>query len=396
MEQKFKLTKTTCYLFYILQATLVNLTPVLFIPLMEQYQLSYVKLGALVSVNFATQLIVDIVLSKMVDKRGYRLALQFSAVMALIGYMIFAWAPDLFGSPYLWLIIGTVFFSIGGGFLEITISPLIQALPDRAKGKNMAILHSFYAWGQVLTVVLTTVILSLVGRSHWKIIVSGWMIVPVIGFILASIMPVPEAKTEEQGNASIKIFKNPIFLLFILMIFLGSCSETIMAQWSSAFMEKAVGLDKVVGDVAGMSLFALMLGLCRVVSAVFDRKIKLHNFMLVGAAGAIASYLIVSLTNVPILSLLFCGLTGFAVGMLWPGTLVIAADYFPKAGAWLFAYLAIAGDLGGVCGPWLTGIVADAAGLKASMGVAAIFPLLTFACIFIYIKKCRSIKPLRR
>lgn len=392
MQQNFKLTKFTCYLFYILQGTLVNLAPVLFIPLMEQYQLTYIQLGALASVNFATQLVVDIVLSKMVDKHGYRLALQFSAVMALIGYGIFAWAPDLFGNPYLWLIIGTVIFSIGGGFLEITISPLIQALPDKAKGKNMAILHSFYAWGQVLTVVLTTVLLAIIGRENWKLIVTGWMAVPVIGLILACIMQVPEAHAEESGIGSFRIFKNPVFILFILMIFFGGCSETIMTQWSSAFMEKAVGLEKVVGDVAGMSMFALMLGLCRVVCAALDHKIKLHNFMLIGAFGAIISYVVVSVTNVPVLSLLFCALTGFATGMLWPGTLVFAAEYFPKAGAWLFAYLAIAGDLGGVFGPWLTGVVADSAGLKTGIGVSAVFPLITFVCILLYIKSCKSIK----
>ena len=396
MEQNYRLTKCTCYLFYILQGTLVNLTPVLFIPLMEQYGLSYAQLGALASVNFATQLVVDVVLSKMVDKHGYRIALQFSAAMAFVGYAVFAWAPDLLGSPYLWLVIGTVLFSVGGGFLEITISPLIHALPDRAKGKNMAILHSFYAWGQVLTVVLTTVLLSVFGRNHWKYIVTGWMIVPVIGFLLACVMPVPAAKTEEHGQGGIRIFRNPVFLLFILMIFFGGCSETIMAQWSSAFMEKAVGLEKVIGDVAGMSMFALMLGLCRVVSAALDRKIRLHHFMLLGALGAVFCYLIVSVTNVPLLSLLFCALTGFATGMLWPGTLVFAADYFPKAGAWLFAYLAIAGDLGGVFGPWLTGAVADRDGLKAGMGVSAVFPLLTFLCILIYSRSCKSVKRFRK
>ncbi len=392
MEQNFRITKYTCYLFYILQGTLVNLVPVLFIPLMEQYELSYVQLGALASVNFATQLIVDIVLSKMVDKHGYRLALQFSAVMAFAGYAVFAWAPDLFGNPYLWLVIGTVIFSIGGGFLEITISPLVHALPDKAKGKNMAILHSFYAWGQVLTVVVTTLLLALVGRRHWKFIVTGWMIIPVLGFILACIMPVPLSKADEHTSASFCIFKNPVFILFIFMIFFGACSETIMTQWSSAFMEKAVGLDKVVGDVAGMSMFALMLGLCRVICAALDRKMKLHNFMMIGAFGAIACYLIVSIANIPVLSLIFCALTGFATGMLWPGTLVFAADYFPKAGAWLFAYLAIAGDLGGVFGPWLTGIVADHAGLKVGMGISAVFPLLTFLCILIYVRSCKSVK----
>lgn len=396
MEKNYKITKFTCYLFYILQGTLVNLAPVLFVPLMEEYGLSYIQLGTMVSVNFATQLIVDILLSKMVDKHGYRLALQFSAVMALIGYLVFAWAPGVLGNPYVWMLIGTTLFSVGGGFLEITISPLIHALPDKAKGKNMAILHSFYAWGQVLTVVLTTVLLALVGRSHWRYIVTGWMIVPVLGFVLACIMPVPEAKTEEAGGSCFRIFKNPVFLLFILMIFFGACSETIMTQWSSAFMEKAVGLDKVIGDVAGMSMFALMLGLCRVVCAALDRKIKLHHFMMLGALGAILSYLVVAVTNVPFFSLLFCGLTGFAVGMLWPGTLVFAAEYFPKAGAWLFAYLAIAGDLGGVFGPWLTGVVADRAGLKVGMGISAIFPLLTFVCIFIYVKKCKSIKQPRK
>ena len=396
MEPNYKITKYTCYLFYILQGTLLNIVPVLFVPLQEQFGLSYMQLGTLVSVNFATQLMVDIVLSKMVDKKGYRPALQVSAVSAFVGYGIFAWMPLITGTPYLWLMIGMIFMSIGSGYMEITISPLIHALPDKAKGKNMALLHSFYAWGQLLTVIVTTVLLAVLGREHWNLIMTGWMIFPVIGFILSCIMPVPEVKPEENSAYSFKIFKEPMFILFLLMIFFGACSENIMVQWSSAFMEQAMGLNKVIGDIAGMSMFAVMLGVCRVVSAMTEKKIKIYHYMLFGSLLAVLCYVIVALTDVPALALVFCGLTGFATAMLWPGTLVVAAEYFPKAGAWLFAYLAIAGDLGGVLGPWLTGTVADSVGLNVGMFVAAIFPILSTLTIFIYLKKCKSDKQLRK
>lgn len=396
MKENYKITKNTCYLFYIMQGTLLNLAAVLFVPLKEQFGLSYVQLGALISINFATQLTVDIVLSKMVDKKGYRLALQISAIAAFVGYGIFAWMPTVSDYPYIWLLIGMVFMSIGSGYMEITISPLIHALPEKAKGKNMALLHSFYAWGQLLTVVVTTIMLALIGREHWNIIVTGWMIFPVIGLILSFIIPVPEVKSEEHSNYSFKIFKEPMFIVFLLMIFFGACAENIMVQWSSAFMEQAMGLNKVVGDIAGMSMFAIMLGLCRVLSAMTEKKIKLQHYMLYGSLLAILCYLIVALTDIPVLALVFCGLTGFATAMLWPGTLVFAAEYFPKAGAWLFAYLAIAGDLGGVIGPWLTGSVADKAGLNAGMLISAIFPLIAAICIIIYLKNNKSNKQLRK
>lgn len=392
MEPNYKITKYTCYLFYILQGTLLNITPVLFVPLIEQFGLSYAKLGALASVNFAVQMAVDILLSKSVDKHGYRIALQVSSVAAFIGYAIFAWAPGMSDSPYMWLIIGTIIMSFGSGFMEITISPLIHALPDKAKGKNMALLHSFYAWGQLITIIITTLLLAMIGRENWRFIVTGWMIVPVAGFILATVMPTPEIVPEETKTSSFTIFKNPMFILFILMIFFGSCSETIMTLWCSTFLEQAVGLNKVIGDLAGMSMFSVMLGTCRIVCAMAEKKIKLYHFMLFGALGALLCYIIVSFTTIPILSLIFCALTGFATGMLWPGTLVFAADYFPKAGAWLFAYLAIAGDMGGVVGPWLTGLIADSAGLKAGIGMSAIFPVLTFMCIVIYLRKLKSVK----
>lgn len=396
MKSNYKITKYTCYLFYIMQGTLLNIAAVLFVPLQEQFGLSYMKLGTLISLNFAIQLTVDIVLSKMVDKKGYRLALQISSAAAFIGYGIFAWMPRLSANPYLWLMIGMVFMSVGSGYMEITISPLIHALPDKAKGKNMALLHSFYAWGQFVTVVVTTILLAVIGRENWHLIVTVWMIFPLVGLILSCIIPVPEVTAEENSSYSLKIFKEPMFIVFLLMIFFGACSENIMVQWSSAFMEQAMGIKKVIGDVAGMSMFAVMLGLCRVISAMTEKKIKLYHFMLYGSLTAFVCYLVVAMTDVPVLALAFCGLTGFATAMLWPGTLVFAAEYFPKAGAWLFAYLAIAGDLGGVFGPWLTGTLADKSGLKAGMLVSAIFPILSAACILIYLRKCRKDKQLRK
>ena len=392
MTQNYKITKYTCYLFYVLQGTLLNLTPLLFVPLMEQYGLSYMKLGALASVNFATQLIVDIVLSKLTDKHRYRISLRLSASAAFIGYMIFAWAPGRLGDPYTWLLIGTVVYSIGAGLMEITISPLIHALPDKAKGKSMAILHSFYAWGVVLTVIVSTSVLAIIGRDKWNFIVTGWLIVPVIGFILSCIMPVPkpESGENERTAGSFRILIKPAFILFLAMIFFGSCAEAVMTQWSSAFLERAVGLDKLIGDIAGMSMFALMLGLCRMASAALDKKISLSTYMMLGTIGAVICYIIVSVSNVAAVSLIFCALTGFMVGMLWPGTLVLAADAFPKAGAWLFAYLAVAGDLGGVFGPWITGAIADRSGLNAGLGAAAIFPVIGLICMIIYKRRTRS------
>ena len=390
MRNNFVATRYTSYLFYIIQGTLLNIAAILFVPLKECFGLSYGELGSLIAVNFATQILVDILLSKTVDKHGYRPALIISSVCAIVGYATFAWMPVITGKPYLWLIIGIIIMSIASGLLEITIGPMINALPEKAKGSNIALLHSFYAWGQLLTIVVTTLLLFAIGRENWHLIVMGWMIFPIVGLILSLIVPMPEICAEAKSKSSLQIIKDPMFIIFMLMIFLGAAAETIMTQWCSTFMEQAMGIDKVIGDLAGMSLFAVMLGLCRILSAVCNKKVKLHHFMLFGSMGAIVCYIAVATTNLPVISLVFCGLTGFATGMLWPGTLVFAADYFPKTGAWLFAYLAVAGDVGAMAAPWITGLIADSAGLKASMGISAIFPILCTLCIMVYLKRAKT------
>ncbi len=389
MKDNFMLTKYTSYLFYIIQGTLLNIAAVLFVPLKECFDLSYSELGSLVAVNFATQILVDILLSKAIDRHGYRPALVISSIAAIVGYWVFAWMPMITGDAYLWLVIGMMIMSIGSGLLEITIGPMINALPEKVKGSNIALLHSFYAWGQLLTIVVTTFALFVVGRENWHLIVTGWMLFPIAGLALATFIPVPKVTAEVKGKSSIEILKNPMFIIFMLMIFLGAAAETVMTQWCSTFMEQAMGIEKVIGDLAGMSLFAVCLGGCRVLSALMGKRIKLYHFMLLGSICAILCYIVVAVTNVPAISLIFCGITGFATGMLWPGTLVFAADYFPNAGAWLFAYLAVAGDVGAMAAPYITGIAADSLGLKPAMAIAAIFPILCTICIAFYLYKVK-------
>lgn len=403
----FTSTKITCYISYIVQAININLCPVLFIPLRESFGLSYLQLGTLVSVNFITQLICDILFSRAVDRHGFRPFLILSEILAIVGLAVFALSPEFLAKPYAGFLAGTIFFSVAGGFLEIIISPLIHAIPSVSKGGSMALLHSFYAWGQMAVVLLTSFCLYLFGRDCWQWITLCWMAVPLAGLILSFLVPLPELLPEEKQEGMRQVLKQPIFLLFMLTIFFGGCTENTMVQWSSAYMERVLKLPKLFGDAGGMCMFACMLGLSRLFSSATAKKIKLSHFMAFGAAAAILGYFILSVSTIPVLSLSMCALTGFAVGMLWPGTLVFAAERFSRAGAWLFAFLAVAGDLGSAFGPWFSGLLSDRAaeirvlsdlsarlgmtgeeiGMRAGMAFSLIYPVITLICIMIYIKK---------
>lgn len=401
----YKSTTMACYIGYFAQAIVINLAPILFIPLREQFGLSYSQLGSLIFINFVTQLIVDIAFSKSVDKHGFRLFAISGHILCAIGLATFAILPNVLSSnSYLALLIGTLIFSAGGGLLELLISPIIDAIPTDDKATAMSLLHSFYAWGQVTFIIVTTIFLFIFGKDKWPIIVLVWAMVPLVNSFIFSKVPLAQKLHESQVMKVRALIKNPIFIIAFFSIMLGAASEVTMNQWASTFMEKGLMLPKVIGDTAGMCMFAVMLGIGRAIYGVYGSRFNVNKVMIYGSMGAVVCYVVVALSPYNSLSIIACAMCGIFVSLLWPGTLVVASEKLPLAGASMFALLAAAGDLGAAAGPAITGAITDFAssniapafttlnmapeqlGLRIGLIIAAIFPVLATISFTILMK----------
>ncbi len=397
-------TRAACYLSYVSQAALVNLWPLFFVLFRETFGLSYLQLATLAGLNFMVQLGTDLVFSKAADKHGFRPFLLLSSGLVALGFLVYAAVPLLTDNPYPGFLAATVIFSLGGGLSEILSSPLIDLIPHESKSGNMAFFHSMYAWGQAAVILLTSLALKLFGNTSWQLIVVFWTLVPVVVFLMFLRAPMPDIQTKPK-QSSREIVKGPDFIICFFIIFFGAGVECTMVQWSSAFLEKAVGLPKILGDYAGVMMFALMLGLSRLLHGLFSKKLDLVKYMLVGAAAAILFYPLTAFSNVPALNLVGCALTGFGAGMLWPGTLVLASERYPRGGAWLFAMLAVGGDSGASFCPWLSGLLADNAakipflaslgagltpeqlGLRTALGFSTLYPIITVVLLILFMRR---------
>lgn len=397
----YRSTIYACYTGFVVQASVVNLAPVLFIPLREIFGLSYEQLAFLILINFVTQVSCDIGFSTLVDKYGFRPFIVSAHVLTIAGFGLFAAAPRLAADPYPLFILATIIFAGAGGLLELLLSPIVNAIPGDEKAAAMSVLHSFYAWGQMAVIILTTLYLLAFGRSAWPGAFLIWTLPPLINFCLFLRVPLAPPVPEEHRQGMRKLFFQPFFLVAFIAILLGGASELAIAQWTSAFMERGLNLPKVVGDVAGMSAFALMLGLGRAVYGANGKRVDVSRVMMVGAALAAGCYLVVALSPWNLLSLAACALCGLGVSLLWPGTLVIAAEKYPLAGSWMFAILAAGGDIGASIGPWMVGMVTEhgpklggLAGLGVSLGLSGeqlglrlgmlcgtLLPLGTWVCL---------------
>ena len=355
----YRLTTYSCFAGIFVQAIAGNITAILFMPLMKLYNLSYIHLGILVAINFMTQVAVDIIFSGLIDKCGFKRLVLPANIFAFIGLILFSMSPLLRGNVFAGMVISTVIFSAASGLLEIILSPIINAIPNDDKGPAMALMHSFYAWGQVCTIVITTLFLYLFGSERWQIIVLIWAAIPAIDFIMFMFSPFPNAIPEEQRLNMRDLIFNPFYIFALLAIFFGAATELVMNQWSSSFMEVVLKLPKLAGDLLGMCGFAFMLGLGRTLYGIYGSKIDMNKILIKSSLIAIVCYIAVALSPINSISLFACALCGLAASLLWPGTLVVAADKFPLAGSWMFAILAAAGDIGASAGPWLTGFIAE-------------------------------------
>ena len=360
MTNKHKRVKLACYSSNISMSIVGNLPPVLFLTFRHLYGISFSLLGALVLVNFVTQLIVDLIFSFFSHKFNIAKTVKIMPILTFIGLVLYALAPVLFpNSVYLGLVLGTVVFSASSGLGEVLISPVIAALPSDDPDREMSALHSIYAWGTVFVIIVSTLFILVFGKESWQYLVILFTLVPIISTVLFAGADIPKMETPEKVSGVLGYIKNKWLWICVLAIFLGGSAEVTMAQWSSGYLEQALAIPKVWGDIFGVALFAVMLGLGRTLYAKIGKNIG--KVITLGAIGAALCYLTAAVTSLPIVGLIACALTGFCTSMLWPGNLVIAADKFKEGGVFIFAMMAAGGDLGASVGPQLVGIITDAA-----------------------------------
>lgn len=355
----FKRVKLACYSANVSMSIVGNLSPILFLTFRHMYGISYTLLGLLVLINFVTQLTVDLIFSFFSHKFNIPLAVKIIPALTLTGLALFALAPIIFpSSVYLGLVLGTVVFSASSGFAEVLISPVIAAIPSENPEREMSKLHSIYAWGVVGVIVLGTLFLLAFGGESWQILTVLFGIVPLISLILFAGAKLPALQTPERVSGALDMLKRRDLWVCVLCIFLGGAAECTMAQWSSGYIEMALGIPKIWGDIFGVALFGLMLGLGRTMYAKCGKNIERVLFL--GAIGATLCYLTASISGIAVIGLIACAFTGFCVSMMWPGSLIVAEKRFPAAGVFIFAMMAAGGDLGASVGPQLVGIVTDA------------------------------------
>ena len=372
------------YLGYVCQAIVNNLAPLLFLTLQRTYGISLGQITLLVTFNFGVQLLVDLASTLFVDRLGYRRCAVIAHVCCALGLAGLAVLPELLPHPYVGLLAAVCLYAVGGGLIEVLISPIVEACPTEKKDAAMSLLHSFYCWGCVLVIALSTAFLALLGSDSWRMLPLLWALVPAANAMLFSRVPVNSLTPEGGGMSVRELLRSSGFWLLALLMVCAGASELSMSQWASAFAEKGLGISKTLGDLAGPCFFAVLMGLARVLYAAFSDRISLLGFMRGSCVLCVASYLLAVFAPHPALALLGCGLCGLSVGILWPGVFSIAAGRMPAGGTALFALLALGGDLGCSSGPTLVGFVSEQAGgaLQAGLLAAILFPLVLLAGSF--------------
>lgn len=392
MTKSYKYTIYSCYVGYITQAIVNNLGPLLFLTFQQQFSISVERIGFLITMNFGIQLIVDLLAAKYVDRIGYRVCMVFAHFMAAAGLIGMGIFPFLFPTPYAGLMAAITLNGIGGGLLEVLVSPIVEAAPTGAKEKAMSLLHSFYCFGHVGVVILSTLGFKLIGMENWRYLPMIWAVLPFLNAFVFMRVPIRVLVEEENRIPIKKLLSMRIFWLFFVLMLCAGASEQAMSQWASYFAESSLHVSKTVGDLLGPCSFALLMGVSRVFYGKCGERIKLEKFIFMSSVLCVASYLLAVFAPIPIVSLLGCALCGLAVGIMWPGTFSIAARECAQGGTAMFAFLALAGDAGCMSGPGLVGVVADHTskwGLKGGLFAAIIFPVC-IAAIFLIRKEKKN------
>ena len=389
----YKGTVISCYIGYVSQAIVNNFSPLLFVMFGNEFDISLSQLSLMIALNFGVQLLTDLAAARFVDRIGYRPLVVLAHFLCAAGLALLGVLPYVM-APYLGLIIATVLSAIGGGLIEVIVSPIIEACPSDNKAAAMSLLHSFYCWGQMAVVLVSTLVFRFAGIGSWRAVAGLWALIPFVNAFLYMRVPINALPSEEGHSGLFSMFKNKTFIIFFFMMLCAGASELSMSQWASAFAEEGLGVSKAMGDLLGPCMFAVFMGIARVFYGKFGAKISLSKFMAASSALCVVAYAVTVLSPYPLLSLGGCALCGLAVGIMWPGTFSMASAAIPLGGTSMFAMLALAGDTGCTSGPSLAGKIADAFGsdIKYGFAFAAVFPVVMLMLSLVRVRKENKIK----
>lgn len=389
MKSKYQKTLIACYLGFITQAITANFAPLLFLTFHRTYQISLGRIAFISTAFFFTQLLVDLFCAKYVDRIGYRRSVIASEVFSASGLIGLAFLPSLLPDPYVGILISVIIYAMGSGLIEVLVSPIVEACPFDNKESVMSLLHSFYCWGSVGVILLSTIFFAIFGIENWRILSCIWALIPLFNTFNFISCPIESLTEEGEGFSIRQLFHIPIFWIALILMVCAGASEISMAQWASAYVESALGISKNIGDIIGPCLFAIMMGISRFFYGKYGEKLDLMKFMISSGILCLICYLLAALAPLPFLNLVGCSLCGFSVGIMWPGTISIASKKIPLGGTAMFALLAMAGDLGGAVGPGIVGLATQAANDNLKIGVLAgcVFPAVLVLSVLLLRRK---------
>ena len=376
--RKYQKTLTACYLGFVTQAIAANFAPLLFLTFQNTYGISLKKISLIPVVFYLTQLLVDLGASRFADKIGYRICVVTSQAVSAAGLVLLAVLPEVLPVPFPGILIAVMFYALGSGLVEVLVSPIVEACPFENKDGRMSLLHSFYCWGAVAVILGSTLFFAVFGTENWRILTLIWALVPLVNVFQFLACPMERLVEEGESLPLRRLLRLPLLWMMILLMICSGASEAAMAQWASAFTEAGLGVSKTVGDLAGPCLFAVFMGISRMLYGKMSGNLNLTKTMLLSGLLCVSCYLLASLSPVPLLGLTGCALCGFSVGIMWPGTISLSSQKCPQGGTAMFAFLALAGDFGGTISPAMVGSLSELAdgNLKAGLLAATIFPIL--------------------
>lgn len=409
IARSYGLTKVACYIGYVVQAVVNNLLSLLFVIFNAQpYNISLEKLGSIIFINFAAQLFIDYISVFFTSRFGYKKCVVFAQATSVVGFVLLGFLPRVI-EPYFGILFSILFLAVGSGLIEVLISPIIEALPSDNKASNMSFLHSFYCWGQVLTVIGTTALVFALGNDKWFYIPFVWSIIPFINTLLFTRCDILELENNSAHSSALSLLKNKSVYKYMVFMFCAGASEITMVQWSSFFVEKGFGTEKWLGDLIGPCLFAVLMGIGRIGYGILGKKVSLERLLCYFSALCFVCYLVVALSNNGIICALGCAVCGLSVSVMWPGVISLSAEKFHSSGTAIFSLMAMLGDIGCAVGPWILGLIAEYAfdynlgrhlisalninstqsNMQLGFLICSIFPLIMFLFFVISaVKRC--------
>lgn len=378
-SQNYQRTMTACFIAYMVQAVVNNFVPLLFVTFQQTYDIPMAKITLLITLNFLIQLVIDLLSAGFVDKIGYRASVMLAHICAAAGFVLLTILPEMLSNPFVGILIAVMIYAVGGGLIEVLISPIVEACPTDNKEKAMSLLHSFYCWGHVGVVLLSTAFFASAGINNWKILTILWALLPLANLVLFAGAPIYSLHEENEAGMPVKeLFRQKIFWILMIMMLCAGASEQAVSQWASLFAEKGLSVTKTIGDLAGPMSFAVLMGTSRLLYGKYGEKWDLNRFMAGSCVLCVFSYLCIVFVPNAAVNLLGCAVCGFSVGILWPGTFSKASAAIRRGGTALFAFLALAGDVGCSGGPTVTGMVSSLFDNNLKMGILAaiVFPIL--------------------